>query len=145
MTTLETGAAVRPVQATDAGEAAERRAEPRALPWGRLLVAGWIAFTVSFAFAPAGNPSVSVPAWADALGALFLALPVVAVVLALVGSRTAAFGLSLLAASAGTALSYACFATDHHLGILWPAYELAGSVTLAWLSLNGLRAARRRQ
>jgi hypothetical protein len=108
---------------------------------GWLLAGGWLAFIVSVFFAPAPDPDLVVPLWADALVAtFFLALGTAGIMAALRTGRSA-YAAATVAGIIGLGVSAACGATEHHPGGWW-IYELAATGALTALAVTGL--ARRR-
>ena len=102
-----------------------------------MLAVAWFAFLGSLLFEPT-PAGVVVPTWVNVVSAVVLVAPLTGVIVGLSGFKASGFGASLLGASGGMALGYACVATGHHSLLGWPVYEFAGFTALAVLSLGGL-------
>jgi hypothetical protein len=104
---------------------------------GWVLAGAWLAFIVSIFFAPAPDPNLVVPLWAEALVAgFFLTLGTAGIMAALRTGRSA-YGAAAVAGLVGLGVSAACGATEHHPGGWW-IYELAATGALTALALTGL-------
>lgn len=108
---------------------------------GWILAGGWLAFLVSVFFAPAPDPDLVVPLWADVLVAgFFLSIGTAGITAAIRAGRPA-YLAATVAGIVGLGVAAACAATEHHPGGWW-VYQLAATGALTALAVTGL--ARRR-
>jgi len=104
---------------------------------GWILAGGWLAFVVSLFVAPAPDPELVVPLWAEALvAAFFLTLGTAGIMAALRAGRSA-YAAATVAGLVGLGVSAACGATEHHPGGWW-IYELAATGALTAFAVTGL-------
>jgi hypothetical protein len=104
---------------------------------GWLLAGAWLAFVVSLFLAPAPDPELVVPLWAEALVAVFFLTLGTAGIIAALRTGRSAYVAATVAGIVGLGVSAACGATEHHPSGWW-IYELAATGALTALAVTGL-------